>query len=115
MLNKSQIHEIIYRAIDRVNEVSLDENAIAKDSDTILLGDGASLDSMGFVNFVVALEEEFATQTGCHLDLVELLNFTSDNKPQVHTVGELIDLLSEQSSAEPQPQLDFSSVSTRLL
>ena len=110
MLNKDQIHEIIYKAIDRVNEVTLEENAITKDTDTILLGVSASLDSMGFINFVVALEEEFTTQTGCHLDLVELLNPTSDNKSQVHTIGELIDLLFES-----QPQQDFPSLSTRLL
>lgn len=93
MLERGQIQSIVFRALDRTNEVLLDDNTLAKEPGTVLLGQGAGLDSMGFVNFVVALEEEIAEGTGLHLNVVDELNASSDNAHKPATVGELIDFL----------------------
>ncbi len=87
------ITAIVDRAIVRVNEVLLPENALLNDPQTILLGDGASLDSMGFVNFVVALEDEYHAAIGDSLNLVERLNDSNGTGPGVRTLGDLIQFL----------------------
>jgi len=101
MLDKNQIKTIIYRAIDRVNEVLLEEDAIAQNGGTILMGEGAKLDSMGFVNFVVALEEEFVAETGFNLNLVERLNTTVGKIARIRTIDGLIDFLLDSSKNFP--------------
>ena len=78
--------------MDRVNEVLLDENALSKDAGTVLLGEGAQLDSMGFVNFVVALEEILAAD-GLNLSVVEEINAQGDAVPKTMTVAVLADFL----------------------
>jgi acyl carrier protein len=65
----------------------------------VLLGKGARLDSMGFVNFLVSLEEELEKALGKELNIAELLSVqSSDNETTVSTVGELISSLSERIS-----------------
>jgi len=92
MTDRNQIQSIVFRAIDRVNEVLLDENVVTKDPSLVLLGDGGALDSMGFVNFIVALEEELAA-TGVGLNLVGALNDIGDASPKPATVSEFIDFV----------------------
>lgn len=94
MLEKNQIQDCVFDAIDRVNEVSLDENTLAKNSATVLTGDAAQLDSMGFVNFVVALEESLAAK-GLNISLVEEMNAKGDALPKTMTVAGLVDFLLE--------------------
>jgi acyl carrier protein len=93
MLDRGRIEEAVYRAIDQVNELLLDENALTKEEDTILIGEGSKLDSMGFVNFVVALEEELAQEIGLDLNLAEELNAAGVNPQRWFTIVSLVDFL----------------------
>jgi acyl carrier protein len=93
MVERDQIRSAIFRAIDRVNELSLDEGALVNGESDVLVGDGAALDSMGFVNFVVAVEEEMADVSDRPLDLVQVLNSPDSAGAPVSTVGQLVDYL----------------------
>ena len=94
MQNKSDLEKLIYKAIDRVNDVLLDENAVPKAPDTVLLGPGAVLDSMGFVNFVVTVEEVVAQETGLNINLSEALNTNNGAISGAVTIAGLADFLS---------------------
>jgi len=91
MLEKSRIEKIVFRAMDRVNEVLLDEEALVQRPETVLVGEGGQLDSMGFINFVVALEEELAKELGLNFNLVEQINASTSAKPA--TVAEFIEFV----------------------
>ncbi len=93
MLEKDKIRVAVYRSIDSVNELQLDESALSKDDTTILVGGSSTLDSMGFVNFVVALEEELAQAVSMDLNLLEKLNAEGFGSQGWSTVAELIDFL----------------------
>jgi acyl carrier protein len=94
MPDKNQIQVIVFRAIDRLNEVLLEENAIAKDRAEILFGEGAQLDSMGFVNLGAALEEELGSELGIELNVAEEMNSPEGKSARIITVGDLVDFLS---------------------
>jgi acyl carrier protein len=93
MPDKDQIQKIVYRAIDRLNEVLLEENAIAKDRDEILFGEGAQMDSMGAVNLGAALEEELSNELGVEMNVAEEMNSPEGKTAKIATVGELADFL----------------------
>ena len=95
MLEKDQIQVVVYRSIDRINELLQDENALTKEDTTILVGDGSTLDSMGFINFVVTLEEELTQVMNHDLNLMETLNADGVGSQRWSTVAELVDLLFE--------------------
>jgi acyl carrier protein len=93
MLSRDQIRETVLLAIDRVKELSMDERGLTSDESAVLLGEWGALDSMGFVNFVVALEEEMSRISEQPLDLVEVLNSPEVRLAPISTVGQLIDFL----------------------
>ena len=80
---------IVFRAIDRVNEVQPDDNLLAKSPATILIGQGGQLDSMGFVNFVAALEEEMNEAIDTGVNVSDELNSRSQDA-KASTVGDWI-------------------------
>ena len=89
MTDLNRFRDIVWRAIDSVNEVLLDGNTLSKDGETVLLGEGARLDSMGFVNFVVALEDATAEALGRRINLSEEINSRSAQLPQTITVADV--------------------------
>lgn len=92
-MERSEVERIVYIAIDRVNELLLEDTAIPKDPSTALLGDGAALDSMGFVNFVVAVEDLLASEADLALNLVGELNAQNDDAEQPESIGQFVDFI----------------------
>jgi len=86
----------VYRSIEAVNDLLPPEQALEADGDVVLLGKDARLDSMGFVNFIVALEQELERELGRGLDIADLLNMQSEHGNPVSTVADMINLLSER-------------------
>jgi acyl carrier protein len=93
MPDQNQIQQGVFNAIDRLNQVLPDGQALPKEADVILFGSGAQLDSMGFINFAVALEDELAESAGLRINLAEELNAPANSTAKPATVGELIAFL----------------------
>jgi len=87
---EDKIQNIVSCAIDRLNELLPVDQPLPKESTTVLLGQGSRLDSMGFVNLIVALEEELEKQLGITATLAD--EFMMDGQ-ELGTVGELYELL----------------------
>lgn len=51
---------LVYDAIDVINKQQPAGKRLRKSPDTVLVGVGGTLDSLGVVNFVLALEEKIA-------------------------------------------------------
>jgi acyl carrier protein len=101
ILDKSQVQGVIDRAVDQVNQVLLDADAIQKDRATVLVGDGAVLDSMGFVNFVVAIEDQLAEAIGLEVNLIEEINAVEEETSRPKTlcdIGEFLLVLAQKAS-----------------
>ncbi|HJX89921.1 MAG TPA: hypothetical protein VJ372_05455 [Pyrinomonadaceae bacterium] len=87
---EDQIENIVSCAIDRVNELLPTGQPLQKERPTALLGRSGRLDSMGFVNLVVALEEELEKQLGMAVSLADELMMDGQG---LGTVGELHELI----------------------
>ncbi len=99
MKDRDKITQAVYRAIAAVNDFLPEEQVLEPREDLVLLGKGARLDSMGFVNFLVSLEHELEKALGKELNIGDLLTVQSnDEETMVSTVGELISSLSERIS-----------------
>ena len=87
---EDKIQGIVSCAIDRLNELLPTGQSLPKERTTMLLGRGGWLDSMGFVNLLVALEEELEKQFGITASIAD--EVMMDGKG-LSTVGELHELL----------------------
>jgi hypothetical protein len=95
MAQRQDIRRAVFCAIERLRELSMDESRLVAEESTVLLGEDAVLDSMGFVNFVVALEEELTDVTEEPAVVIQLMNGSELHARSACTAGELIDLLSD--------------------
>ncbi len=85
---RDNVLQTIYASIDEVNEQLAREEWLEKSPEMALLGPSASLDSLGFVNFIAIVEEKCESRFGSAVSLSE----------SYQTVGELADLLSRRLS-----------------
>lgn len=85
----------VYEAIDIVNEQIQDGPRIEKSPDTVLFGDDSALDSLTFVNLVVAIEDLVTNKSGISFTLVDEDTFSAADAP-FRTVSSLAELIEKK-------------------
>jgi acyl carrier protein len=96
MANEQRIRSVVYRTMTAVNDLLPAEQALEARDDLVLIGRGARLDSMGFVNFIVALEEELERELGVGVNIADLMSVQTDEGSAISTVGHFIRVLSDR-------------------
>lgn len=98
----AQLRDAVFGAIDELNQLRPSDQQIAKSLDTTLTGEHGPLDSLGFVNLIVAIEQRLDSILTSSVSLLddEMLDPTAGH---FRTVGAMIEYLKkirvEQSSA----------------
>lgn len=105
MNRNDQIRGLIYRAIDRVNEILAPDEAVRKSPETELMGDAHAFDSMGFVTFMAALEDNISRATGREISVVDTMFADDADRWTVDTlarrIAELVDAAAPAPAEEP--------------
>ncbi len=83
---RERLEKAVFAAIDDVNELL--PSALAKKTDTVLFG---TLDSLGFVNLTVALEDQLEKEFGLRMSLSGQLEAGALNWESWRTIGNLIE------------------------
>jgi acyl carrier protein len=92
---RDEVENVIYKAMLAVNELLPQENKLAQSKDEILSGPDSKLDSLGYVNFLAALGQEYEEEFGFSPAISG--NATSDDRNNpFRTVETLVDYLLEQ-------------------
>ena len=89
---KVKILQLIYEAIDVLNEQLPDEEQLEKSSDTKLFGSGSKLDSLGLINLVVAVEQNIEDEFDVTITLADERAMSQETSP-FRTVGTLADYI----------------------
>ena len=90
-----QVLEIVWAAVDEVNAMASDGNAIVKELDTPLLGADGGIDSLSFVNLVVALEDAVRRERNKSVVIVNEETLASEEHPfrTVRSLSEYLEKL----------------------
>ena len=81
MVNEENILNVIFSAIDTVNDELSKKSKISKSIDANLYGRDGYLDSLGLVNLIVALEEEIEDEFNVALVLTDEKALSQKNSP----------------------------------
>jgi acyl carrier protein len=84
--------ELVYAGIDEVNAQSVNDVRIPKTPEARLLGGDGGVDSLTFVNLVVAIEEQIQSKLGKSVVLVDDNSMALQEQP-FRTIGSLADYL----------------------
>ena len=88
---KARMTKVVYAAIDTLNEQLSQEQRLEKNLATVLLGNSGKLDSVGFINLIVLIEEKLHDDCGVSMSLSDALNSTDANPFQ--TINSLTEYL----------------------
>lgn len=112
MIERDRVFRLIYGVIERLNEQRKPDERIKRNADSVLMGSGGSLDSLGLVNLIVATEEAVEQEFGTPITLSENMEYGDERSP-FHTINSLADhmmfLLGESRNDENEPSrfIDF--------
>jgi hypothetical protein len=86
--DKSQVIQLVYNAVDEVNQQLRKSRRLAKSPDVVISGSGSALDSLGLVNLVFAVEQQVEQQFQVALVLAEASTPNPEADP-FRTLGSL--------------------------
>jgi hypothetical protein len=84
------VTDAVFQAVDRVNQQLAPELRVKKSPDTVIFGPSSPLDSLGYVNFVAAVETQCEERFGRFISLAEA---SSDESNSVQTLGQIVELV----------------------
>ena len=70
-MEKEKIIQVIFDAIDEINERYPEDQRLSKSVDTVLTGESGELVSLGLVSFVIAVEERIQYDLGKTISLAD--------------------------------------------
>ena len=85
---REDILAMVYSAIDEIEPTTADGALLAKAPDARLLGSDSGVESLTFVNLIVALEEQIRRKLGKSVVLVDEDNMAAEEHP-FRTIGTL--------------------------
>ena len=78
---KQKITNLVFSVIDEINKESSKEVQIIKALDSVIYGSHGELDSLGLVNFVVAVEQKIEDVFGKSINLADDKAMSQKNSP----------------------------------
>ncbi len=95
MSDTEKIIQVIFDAIDELNAQRPDETPLEKSAGTVLFGKSGSLDSLGLVNLIVAVEQGVEETFGASVTLADEKAMSQKNSPfrNVSSLAEYVDVL----------------------
>jgi hypothetical protein len=84
--------DLIFEVIDEVNGQLPPDSRLEKAPETVVVGEGGVLDSLGVTNFLITLEEKVSTASGQSISLLrdDFLSGEDDTLRTVATINEYI-------------------------
>ena len=99
---KDKIFQLIYSAIDELNEQREADDQISKTEDTVILGHDSMIDSLGLVNLIVSLEQSVNDEMDVEITLADERAMMMESSPfrTVRTLADFIETLLVQESGQ---------------
>src|SRR5262245_36424414 len=85
---EDQVLQVVYQALDEINPQLPADRRLKKSPDTALFGHAGSLDSLGLVNLIVAVEQAVEDELGASLTLADEKAMSQSSSP-FRTIGTL--------------------------
>lgn len=90
MTRNERVIQVIYTAIDEVNQDYPEEEQLEKSANTVLVGDSGTLDSLGVVTLITVIEQEVEDEFEAIITLADEDALSGESSPFA-TVSTLAD------------------------
>ena len=101
MLNE-KVEKLVFETIDEINDGLNPSEKINRSVDTILVGQGGQLDSLGLVQLIVSVEQKVNQTFDVLISIVDDKAFSQNHSP-FRTIGTLINFVTGKVTDENNP------------
>jgi acyl carrier protein len=92
MDEREEIKKIIFDTIDELKKIKIFDVKLVKDEETYLFGNKSSVNSLGFVNLIVDIEQKINDKYQSEITIMDENAMSIKNSP-FRTIGTLIDYI----------------------
>jgi len=92
-----EITAVVTHCIDELNKQLPAAGRLTTTPDTLLVGDGGVLDSLGLITLFVSIEQELATKHAITCPLLDTLMSETDGNP-METIGSLVHWINQNAN-----------------
>jgi acyl carrier protein len=95
MASDERLIRAIFAAVDEVNEQLPNQRKVNKSMHAVLIGRGKQMDSLAFVNLIVAIEQKIEDEFGVVINLADgdILSQASDSFENLEKLADYISVL----------------------
>ncbi|MEE2821819.1 MAG: hypothetical protein VYA53_02440 [Acidobacteriota bacterium] len=100
MSEKDRIIQIIYQAVDEVNQLFPDDQQLEKKPNTPLYAQDGGLDSLSLVRLIIETEQKIEEEFNVHLSLASEKAFSMKNSPfsSIAVLAEFISVMMREGA-----------------
>ena len=100
--NDKKIIQVIFDAVDELNEQYPEKQGLIKSIDTVLFGETGTLDSLGLVNLIVTTEQKIEEEFGILVSLADERAMSQKYSPfrTIGSLGDYIAILIKENTNE---------------
>ncbi len=95
----STITSTIMNCVTQLNKQLAVGDRLGTSPDTILMGDGGTLDSLGLITLFVNIEQELASRHGLSCPLLDTAT-SEENPDEMRTIGQLVEWIIHNAKAD---------------
>lgn len=81
LLDTEKIKELLWSAVDELNQQLRRDQRLAKSPEEPLTGEGGRLDSLGLINLLVLTEQRIEAEYGCQVMLADERAMAAESSP----------------------------------
>ena len=98
MIDKKKVIQSIFNAVEEINRQLPGNKKIEQSRKTVLFGEDGKLDSLGFVNLIVAIEQNIEDEFGVNITIANERAMSQRNSPfkTIGTLADFIDMLQKE-------------------
>jgi acyl carrier protein len=100
MSSKSNIEKVVFACVERLNEQLPAESRIKSDLQTVIVGDGASLDSLSMITLLIDIEDNVAAELGIKIKILEEGLAASEGGFRFATINQLVEWIHSVSGGQ---------------
>ena len=95
-MSEDEVLDLIYEAVDEVNDHLMPTAQLPKSRNAIILGDGGSLDSLAVVNLLAAIEDKLEARGKTRASLLNLLS-DEESAAKLRTVETVLNAITGEA------------------
>jgi hypothetical protein len=92
-----EIKQLVFGCIDRLNQQLPVGGKLVKSEDSVLIGEGGVLDSLGLITLCVNIEQTLSDQLGIQCAVLDELMIERVEHP-MHKVGTMVQWIAQQAN-----------------